>query len=329
MRCESRGRSGQGSPRCAWISLPFAFPVPQIFVFTGSTGKARSRFTASVEQGIPLTQLMPHISRPEVRKRLAEVYPAGRAFCWAGRSRGRDLRNWAAMGEGDLILGYQQGSIRSVAFFVEKFKSESLALAAWPDTADDPFDLVYFFSKPHLAEKPLDELAEYFGSRYQGLMPARGSKAVIEKYGTYRRFAIYEFGMSDLGSERGSDAGAQRPDADLMELESSAVEGRRVVREHLDRERNSGLVKDAKAVWRKQDPRLRCACCEFSFTDVYGEHGAGFIEAHHIVPLAEAGDGEREVKVKDLAPVCSNCHRMLHRNGVKSIEWLKDLLRGR
>jgi 5-methylcytosine-specific restriction protein A len=35
------------------------------------------------------------------------------------------------------------------------------------------------------------------------------------------------------------------------------------------------------------------------------------IEAHHILPLAQAG--ATTTRLADLALVCSNCHRMLHR----------------
>ena len=56
----------------------------------------------------------------------------------------------------------------------------------------------------------------------------------------------------------------------------------------------------------------RCAACGISFLEQYGEVGRDFIEVHHLDPLAEA-DGERDVDpVRDLVPVCPNCHRMMH-----------------
>ena len=56
-----------------------------------------------------------------------------------------------------------------------------------------------------------------------------------------------------------------------------------------------------------------CAVCEFSFGRVYGELGEGFINIHHLTPLA-SNSGVREVNpVEDLRPVCPNCHAMLHR----------------
>ena len=57
---------------------------------------------------------------------------------------------------------------------------------------------------------------------------------------------------------------------------------------------------------------LKCAACGFDFEATYGELGEGFIEVHHLMPLGEHGKRETDPK-KDLRPVCSNCHRMIHR----------------
>jgi predicted HNH restriction endonuclease len=71
-----------------------------------------------------------------------------------------------------------------------------------------------------------------------------------------------------------------------------------------------------------------CKACGFDFEKVYGERGRGFIEVHHINPLFSI-DKETEINPEaDLVPVCSNCHRMIHRkkNTVLTIEELKLLL---
>ncbi|WP_245687108.1 HNH endonuclease [Streptacidiphilus griseoplanus] len=56
---------------------------------------------------------------------------------------------------------------------------------------------------------------------------------------------------------------------------------------------------------------LACEVCNFNFEQAYGERGVGYIECHHIVPLHVAGEGA--TKLADLALICSNCHRMIHR----------------
>lgn len=82
---------------------------------------------------------------------------------------------------------------------------------------------------------------------------------------------------------------------------------------HIRKERNRKLIEDAKKLWNKDGvEQIRCSVCNFSFKEVYGEIGDGFIEAHHKQPISSLTQ-ETEFGVKDLDPVCSNCHRMLHR----------------
>tara|TARA_B100000949_G_C14090247_1_gene369680 strand:- start:70 stop:297 length:228 start_codon:yes stop_codon:yes gene_type:complete len=66
----------------------------------------------------------------------------------------------------------------------------------------------------------------------------------------------------------------------------------------------------------------------FSFSEVYGEHGTGFIEVHHKVPVSTLGDDTRVDPKQDIAVVCSDCHRMIHRkkDDVPSMNRLGELL---
>jgi predicted HNH restriction endonuclease len=57
----------------------------------------------------------------------------------------------------------------------------------------------------------------------------------------------------------------------------------------------------------------RCRACGFDFPKVYGELGKGFTEVHHLVPLAELDESYVVDPIRDLRPVCSNCHAMIHR----------------
>jgi putative restriction endonuclease len=71
-----------------------------------------------------------------------------------------------------------------------------------------------------------------------------------------------------------------------------------------------------------------CAVCGFNFALVYGQHGAGYIQVHHLQPLAD-GVGERSVDpATDMDVVCANCHTMIHRYRDRSlsVEELRQLL---
>ncbi len=73
----------------------------------------------------------------------------------------------------------------------------------------------------------------------------------------------------------------------------------------------------------------KCAVCQFNFGDVYGVEFIGFIHAHHRVPLARIGKRYKIDPVKDLIPVCPNCHAVLHHGGVhRTIDEVRNLIAG-
>jgi 5-methylcytosine-specific restriction protein A len=69
-----------------------------------------------------------------------------------------------------------------------------------------------------------------------------------------------------------------------------------------------------------------CQVCRVNFEERYGEIGHGFIHVHHIQPVSSVGASYRIDPIKDLRPVCPNCHAMLHRHEPPmSIEALRAL----
>jgi predicted restriction endonuclease len=69
---------------------------------------------------------------------------------------------------------------------------------------------------------------------------------------------------------------------------------------------------------------VNCYVCGFQFATVYGKIGEGFIHVHHLKSLSEIGQEYEVDPIKDLRPVCPNCHAMLHRKKpAYSIEQLK------
>jgi len=89
-------------------------------------------------------------------------------------------------------------------------------------------------------------------------------------------------------------------------------EAKQKLKLHLVKERNKYLVRRAKEIWSQKLDGMWCSICSFSFFEVYGEVGEEFIEAHHSMPISSLEPGTI-VRPSDLVPVCSNCHRMLHR----------------
>lgn len=89
-------------------------------------------------------------------------------------------------------------------------------------------------------------------------------------------------------------------------------EGKAFQKKHLARERSIKLVKLAKTAFKQLHGALFCEVCGFNFEETYGVAGADFIEAHHIVAVSDLKENAT-TRVEDLAMVCSNCHRILHR----------------
>jgi 5-methylcytosine-specific restriction protein A len=100
------------------------------------------------------------------------------------------------------------------------------------------------------------------------------------------------------------------PDVDLID---SALEGNPRFTAHLQRERSASLVKAKKYEIKKLTGKLCCEACGFDFKERYGEHGEDFCEVHHLLPLSKT-DGVVKTNLSDLAIVCSNCHRIIHRS---------------
>jgi hypothetical protein len=62
------------------------------------------------------------------------------------------------------------------------------------------------------------------------------------------------------------------------------------------------------------------------FETTYGTLGRGFAECHHKLSLSETGP--TRTRLRDLAIICPNCHRMLHRaRPWKIVEELSRIIR--
>ncbi len=109
------------------------------------------------------------------------------------------------------------------------------------------------------------------------------------------------------------------------------LEGDVIIKEHITQEfktRNSKIVQLVKEQrLNANNGRHKCECCDFDFFETYGEIGFNFIECHHKIHIST---GERITQAEDLALVCSNCHRMLHRKLIDgsyhTIESLKQAI---
>jgi predicted HNH restriction endonuclease len=55
-----------------------------------------------------------------------------------------------------------------------------------------------------------------------------------------------------------------------------------------------------------------CVGCKFSFGDFYGEFAKDYIHVHHLTPVSALGNDYVINPIKDLVPLCPNCHNAVH-----------------
>lgn len=114
----------------------------------------------------------------------------------------------------------------------------------------------------------------------------------------------------------------------LTEDAASSTEGRLIESWSTRRERDPS--NRARCLANRE---ARCAVCEMSFLEQYGEIGRDFIHVHHEHPIGASNDktGDLHDPENAMKPVCPNCHAMLHRGmdarkgEVRSISALRDI----
>ncbi len=115
------------------------------------------------------------------------------------------------------------------------------------------------------------------------------------------------FSLADIRSR------ADALDPNIPNYREGFPEGKLKEKMHKYKERSSAITAMAKRMTLQREGRLVCKICGFDFKQKYGEIGEGFIEAHHTVPISDLSDTGEETRIEDIALVCANCHRMLHR----------------
>lgn len=107
-----------------------------------------------------------------------------------------------------------------------------------------------------------------------------------------------------------------------------------------DEEFSEGGEQSVLATRYERNPAARNAClkyygricraCNVGMDHLYGTLGEGHIHVHHRVPLSEIGAAYKVDPVRDLIPVCPNCHAILHRSRTPmTVEQLAKIIRER
>jgi hypothetical protein len=137
---------------------------------------------------------------------------------------------------------------------------------------------------------------------------------------------LYRLLVSHNKSVEGIWPELETREAAVPDIDDSAIEGERRLVQHVRLERSRSLVEAKRKSILAATGRLACEVCGFEFGVRYGSLGEGFCEVHPRKPLA-AADAPQVTYPEDLAIVCSNCHRILHRTACTlSVEELRERL---
>jgi len=92
----------------------------------------------------------------------------------------------------------------------------------------------------------------------------------------------------------------------------AAMEGDPRLFIHVRKERIPALAKAKRDSMRRPDGQLACEACGFLMTVAYPGLLGDICEVHHRQPLALVVE-QVETRLEDLAILCPNCHRAIHR----------------
>ena len=144
-----------------------------------------------------------------------------------------------------------------------------------------------------------------------GYISSKAIEAYIRFYAQKHNINLYAISLPNAPSD-------QQPDEE--EEEKHRLEGRMTEARVMRRQRNQKARQQCLVA-----SGYKCYICGFNFEETYGEIGKGFLEVHHIKPLATYDD-EHPIPLSELCALCSNCHSMVHRKKeVLDVEELKRI----
>ncbi|MDF3284979.1 HNH endonuclease [Gordonia sp. N1V] len=183
------------------------------------------------------------------------------------------------------------------------------------------------FRSPGSVQHKLEDLRtsrpSYSGAATRGgKLTAQMARALVDELEKMLELARLLRDSPDLvrdDQNRDGTSAIEAPDAGI----ATAIEGRLIRRVVIARERDRALRdRKLKSVVAAGRP-IACEVCSFDFQTSYGEHGEGYIQVHHVLPLHVSG--QVTTTLDDLVLLCANCHVMIHHGK----EWkTPDELRG-
>lgn len=145
-----------------------------------------------------------------------------------------------------------------------------------------------------------------------------GLALVEENIDALKHLFSRQFAYEDTKAFAGTVYAAQSKKRKLIVYseDDTITEGKAAITQSKSKER-SRTLREAAIQHYTVGGRIVCAVCGFDFAEVYGPYGEGYIQIHHEKPICQYSDDGSDARikdaVKDVKPLCANCHCMLHR----------------
>ena len=184
------------------------------------------------------------------------------------------------------------------------------------------------YESNHMSEYTKKDSSKYFSLTVEGLKYVEDNLAFLQ----YLFKNSFEY---DSAIELSSKVFTSKKTKKVLiyDEDDTITEGKVSTKTAIVKERSQKLRRAAIEHYTVEG-KIVCSVCGFDFKKIYGELGDGYIQMHHENPVYQYSDDGFETyiseAVKNMKPLCANCHCMVHRNKGRliSITELKAIMNG-
>lgn len=185
----------------------------------------------------------------------------------------------------------------------------------------------------HRETNGMKEYTDYSGGKYT--LTKSGEEYLNDNYYAISYLMNNNFEYDDLQEFTTALAKTRNKKKSLFVYSENdmIIEGEAVKKTSIIKKRSKKLREAVITKYTDSNDHICCYACGFDFEKFYGDLGKGFIEIHHEKPIYQYSDDGFETyileAIKNMKPLCSNCHRMIHRcqKEAMSIASLKLLIK--
>ena len=132
-------------------------------VVAGGNVEAERHFEDTIQKKRTLTEVKKFLSEKEI-KNLADIYHGSSFIVWGAVPGPGNTRNWENMEPGDIVLIYNNGSIKIIGEVAAKTRSKELARFFWHEAeGGKTWELIYFIVNEERISVPFNKLNTLFG----------------------------------------------------------------------------------------------------------------------------------------------------------------------